>query len=261
MQHVDNLEEVTWKPKKYRGENEMVGLVSDVGLKRTLNEDCASYLEKEAFKIYVVADGMGGHNAGEVASKMAAEQIVSYVNEKFSFCSVENLIDEAINKVNRDIFNFANTNENLSGMGTTVTACFMTEKFIHVANVGDSCCFAIKNNKIIKITKDHSLVQELVDSGNISEKEAENHPKKNIITRALGTNSTVNVDIFQLEKDEYDLYILCSDGLTNELTKDEILQVVTEKEDYIIMANKLVNLAKDNGGKDNITVLLFGGEI
>ena len=92
----------------------MVGLVSDVGLKRTLNEDFASYLEKEEFRIYVVADGMGGHNAGEVASKMAAERIVSYVNEKFSLCKVENLIDEAIKKVNMDIFNFSNTNEKLS---------------------------------------------------------------------------------------------------------------------------------------------------
>ena len=239
----------------------MVGLVSDVGLKRTLNEDFASYLEKEEFKIYVVADGMGGHNAGEVASQMAAERIVSYVNEKFSSCILENLINEAIKKVNRDIFKFSNTSENLSGMGTTVTACLITKSFIHVANVGDSCCFAVRHNEIRKITKDHSLVQELVDSGSISEKEAENHPKKNIITRALGTSSSVIVDVFQLENNEYNSYILCSDGLTNELTKEEILQVVTEEKDYIKSANKLINLAKENGGRDNITVLLFGGEI
>ena len=239
----------------------MVGLVSDVGLKRTLNEDCASYLEKDEFKIYVVADGMGGHNAGEVASQMAVQRIISYVDENFSFCKAENLIDEAIRKVNRDIFNFSNTNENLSGMGTTITVCFITESFIHVANVGDSCCFAIRNNEIRKITKDHSLVQELVDSGNLSEKEAANHPKKNIITRALGTNSTVDVDIFELDNEEYNTYILCSDGLTNELTKEEILQVVTEEEDYINCANKLVQLAKEKSGRDNITVLLFGGEM
>jgi protein phosphatase len=239
----------------------MVGLVSDVGLKRTLNEDFASYLEKEDFKIYVVADGMGGHNAGEVASQMAAMRIVSYINEKFSSSKADNLIVEAIEKVNRDIFNFSNTNEKLAGMGTTVTACFITESFIHVANVGDSCCFAIKNNEIRKITKDHSLVQELVDIGSISEEEAENHPKKNIITRALGTGINVSVDVFELENKEYDLYILCSDGLTNELTKEEILQVVTEEESYVNMANKLVCLAKEKGGRDNITVLLFGGEM
>jgi Serine/threonine protein phosphatase len=239
----------------------MVGLVSDVGLKRTLNEDFASYLEREEFKIYVVADGMGGHNAGEVASQMAAERIVSYVEEKFSSSNARNLIEEAIKKVNTDIFNFSNTNEKLSGMGTTVTVCFVTKEFIHIANVGDSCCFAIRNNEIKKITKDHSLVQELVDSGSISEKEAENHPKKNIITRALGTSSTVSVDVFELDNNEYELYILCSDGLTNELTKEEILQVVTEEKDYMKSADRLVALAKENGGRDNITVLLFGGDI
>jgi PPM family protein phosphatase len=231
-----------------------------VGLKRTLNEDFASYLEKEEFKIYVVADGMGGHNAGEVASQMAAERIVSYVDEKFSSSNVKNLIEEAIKKVNRDIFNFSNTNEKLNGMGTTVTVCFITKSFIHIANVGDSCCFAIRNNEIKKITKDHSLVQELVDCGSISEKEAQNHPKKNIITRALGTSSTVSVDVFELDN-EYELYILCSDGLTNELTKEEILQVATEQQDYMKSTNKLVALAKEKGGRDNITVLLFGGDI
>ncbi|WP_160690306.1 Stp1/IreP family PP2C-type Ser/Thr phosphatase [Clostridium sp. C2-6-12] len=239
----------------------MVGLVSDVGLKRTLNEDFASYLEKEEFKIYVVADGMGGHNAGEVASQMAAERIVSYVDEKFSSSNSRDLIEEAIKKVNTDIFNFSNTNEKLSGMGTTVTVCFITKEFIHIANVGDSCCFAIRNNEIKKITKDHSLVQELVDSGSISEQEAENHPKKNIITRALGTSSSVVVDVFELDNNEYELYILCSDGLTNELTKEEILQIITEEKDYIKSADRLVALAKANGGRDNITVLLFGGDI
>ena len=239
----------------------MVGLVSDVGLKRTLNEDFASYLEKEEFKIYVVADGMGGHNAGEVASQMAAQRIVSYVDEKFSSSDVKNLIEDAIKKVNRDIFNFSNTNEKLNGMGTTVTVCFVTKSFIHIANVGDSCCFAIRNNEIKKITKDHSLVQELVDCGSISEKEAQNHPKKNIITRALGTSSVVSVDVFELDNNEYELYILCSDGLTNELTKEEILQVATEEQEYMKRANKLVALAKEKGGRDNITVLLFGGDI
>lgn len=239
----------------------MVGLVSDVGLKRTLNEDFASYLEKEEFKIYVVADGMGGHNAGEVASQMAAERIVSCVGERFSSSNAKNLIEEAIKKVNTDIFNFSNTNEKLNGMGTTVTVCFITKEFIHIANVGDSCCFAIRHNEIKKITKDHSLVQELVDCGSISEKEAENHPKKNIITRALGTSSTVSVDVFELDNNDYELYLLCSDGLTNELTKEEILQVVTEEKDYMKSADKLVALAKEKGGRDNITVLLFGGDI
>ncbi|AGX42374.1 Stp1/IreP family PP2C-type Ser/Thr phosphatase [Clostridium saccharobutylicum] len=239
----------------------MVGLVSDVGLKRTLNQDFASYLENENFKIYVVADGMGGHNAGEVASKMAAEQIVNYISEKFSFDRMEDLIVEAIKEANRNVFDFSKTNSNLNGMGTTVTACFITREFIQVANVGDSACFAIKNGEIKKITKDHSLVQELVDSGSITESEAVNHPKKNIITRALGTFDKVSVDVFPLRNGEYDLYMLCSDGLTNELTMDEILDVIKTEQNYMDVANKLVYLAKEKGGRDNITVLLFGGEM
>lgn len=239
----------------------MVGLVSDVGLKRSLNEDFAAYLEEQEFKIYVVADGMGGHNAGEVASKMAAIEIVGYIKEKFSVQTKESLIIKSIKNANKKIFNFSRTSENLNGMGTTVTACLITQTFVHVANVGDSSCLGIKDKKIKKITKDHSLVQELVDCGSITEKDAVNHPKKNIITRALGTSDRVNVDVFPLNNNEYDIYILCSDGLTNELTNEEILEVVKSETNYENIANKLVSLAKEKGGRDNITVLLFGGEM
>ena len=141
----------------------MIGLVSDVGLKRSLNEDFATYLEKDEFKIYVVADGMGGHNAGEVASKMAAEKIVKYIEENFSFDIEEKLLINAIENANNSIFDFSKTNEILNGMGTTVTACLMTKKFTYIANVGDSSCLGIRNGVIRKLTKDHSLVQELVD--------------------------------------------------------------------------------------------------
>lgn len=239
----------------------MVGLVSDIGLKRALNEDYALYFEDTDFKIYVVADGMGGHNAGEVASKMAAERIVDYVKCNFSKLEEKELITKAIEDVNREIFNFSMTNDKLNGMGTTVTACLITKRNIYVANVGDSSCIGVKNGMIKKITKDHSLVQELIDSGTISEKEAVNHPKKNIITRALGTSSNVNVDVFNLMNDEYEVLLLCSDGLTNEVTKEEILEVINNESSYDSIANRLVDMAKEKGGRDNITVLLFGGEM
>ena len=239
----------------------MVGLVSDVGLKRKLNEDSALYLEKEKFKIYVVADGMGGHNAGEVASKMAVENIIKYIDENYSLENEEFLISRAIKSANEEIHKFSETNDNLKGMGTTVTACFVTEKFVYVANVGDSCCMGFKNGRLKKITKDHSLVQELLDSGTISEIEAVNHPKKNIITRALGTSSDVKVDVFRFDVNKYDSFMLCSDGLTNEVTKDEILEIFNSENDYTTMADNLVDLAKEKGGRDNITVLLFGGEM
>ncbi|MEO2603243.1 Stp1/IreP family PP2C-type Ser/Thr phosphatase [Clostridium butyricum] len=239
----------------------MVGLVSDVGLRRKLNEDSACYLERADFKIYVVADGMGGHNAGEVASKMAAEQIVQYIDENYSLECEETLISNAIKAANEDIYKFSKTNDKLNGMGTTVTAALVTPKFIYIANVGDSCCMAFKNGELKKITKDHSLVQELLDSGTISEVEAVNHPKKNIITRALGTCIHVEVDVFRLDINQYNLFILCSDGLTNEVTKEDILKIIDNENNYISIANNLVDLAKEKGGRDDITVLLFGGEM
>lgn len=239
----------------------MVGLVSDVGLRRKLNEDSACYLERADFKIYVVADGMGGHNAGEVASKMAAKQIVQYIDENYSLECEETLISNAIKAANEDIYKFSKTNDKLNGMGTTVTAALVTPKFIYIANVGDSCCMAFKNGELKKITKDHSLVQELLDSGTISEVEAVNHPKKNIITRALGTCIHVEVDVFRLDINQYNLFILCSDGLTNEVTKEDILKIIDNENNYISIANNLVDLAKEKGGRDNITVLLFGGEM
>ena len=120
---------------------------------------------------------------------------------------------------------------------------------------------AFKNGELKKITKDHSLVQELLDSGTISEVEAVNHPKKNIITRALGTCIHVEVDVFRLDINQYNLFILCSDGLTNEVTKEDILRIIDNENNYISIANNLVDLAKEKGGRDNITVLLFGGEM
>ena len=235
----------------------MVGLVTDIGLKRSLNEDSAAYVENEYFKLYVVADGMGGHNAGEVASKMATTEILNYVQNNFKSESNEDLLIEAIGKANECIYEYSKTNKNLNGMGTTVTACLITKDYEQVANVGDSCCFGINisNKEMKKITKDHSLVQELVDSGSISESEAVNH------TRALGTEHRVSVDIFPIKNRIYDMYLLCSDGLTNELTRDEILEIILQENEYNSVANKLVEKAKLNGGRDNITVLLFGGEM
>lgn len=239
----------------------MVSIISDVGNKRTLNEDYASYLETEEYKIYVVTDGMGGHNAGEVASKMAAEGIVDFIKEKFSiYTRKEEILKDAISKVNMEIFKFSELDEKLSGMGTTVTAVLKTSSDIFVGNVGDSSCLGIKDEEIVKITKDHSLVQELLDLGTISEEEAINHPKKNIITRAVGTSEELLVDIFKINKNEFDMFLLCSDGLTNEVSKEEILRIIYNSESIDKACNRLIESAKDNGGRDNITILLCGGD-
>lgn len=242
----------------------MIGVISDIGVVRSLNEDYALYYEGKGYSVYVVADGMGGHNAGEVASKMAAEGIIEFIKNNFNNENSgenEKLLEKAIKDVNNKIFIESLKIKDLTGMGTTVTVCFLTKDFTQVGNVGDSCCFGLNSELVEKITKDHSLVQELLDAGSISEEQAFHHPKKNIITRAIGTNTDVLVDIFNIQMGKYRCFLLCSDGLANEVLKEEILDIVKNENSFDLACEKLVHLAKVRGGRDNITVLLFGGEI
>lgn len=238
----------------------MVGIKSDVGIVRNLNEDYAGYIEEEEYKLYVVADGMGGHNAGEVASEMAVNAVKAYVKENYKN-EGSNVLENAILFANEKIYDKARGGFEYKGMGTTLVAALVYEDNIIVANVGDSSCFGITGSNIIKITKDHSLVQELIDSGSITEEEGRNHPKKNVITRALGTNNVVKIDIFKIDMNTYDKYLLCTDGLSNEVLEEEILREINDINDYNTACDKLVLLAKNRGGRDNITVLLFGGEV
>ncbi|MDU2490813.1 MAG: Stp1/IreP family PP2C-type Ser/Thr phosphatase [Clostridium celatum] len=238
----------------------MVGIKSDVGIVRNLNEDYAGYIEEEGYKLYIVADGMGGHNAGEVASEMAVNAVKTYVKENYKN-EGSNVLENAILFANEKIYDKATCGLEYKGMGTTLVAALVYEDEVIVANVGDSSCFGIIGNDIIKITKDHSLVQELIDSGSITEEEGRNHPKKNVITRALGTNNVVKIDIFKIDINTYDKYLLCTDGLSNEVLEEEILREINNINDYNTACDKLVLLAKNRGGRDNITVLLFGGEV
>ncbi|MFL0249906.1 Stp1/IreP family PP2C-type Ser/Thr phosphatase [Clostridium neuense] len=239
----------------------MVGLLSDIGNVRKLNEDYADYYESEKFKFYVVADGMGGHNAGEVASKIAVEATMEYIKnnvntkeEQMGIC-----LENAVKYANEKIYEKANSSESLSGMGTTITACLIKNNSMVVANVGDSGCFSVTKNGITKITKDHSLVQQLVDTGTITEEEAMTHPNKNIITRALGTSKFVDVDIFNIDLAGTYKFVLSTDGLTNGVTIHEIYDIVL-KNDNDEACSKLVELSKVKGSRDNISVIVFGGE-
>lgn len=238
----------------------MVGIKSDVGIVRSLNEDYAGYIEEEEFKLYVVADGMGGHNAGEVASEMAVKAVEAYVKENYKEQGT-NVLENAVLFANENIYDKAIEGSEYKGMGTTLVAALVYKNHVIVANVGDSSCFGIIDSNITKITKDHSLVQELIDSGSITEEEGRKHPKKNVITRALGTNNVVKVDIFKVDINTYDKYLLCTDGLSNEVLKEEIFMEINDINDYNTACDKLVLLAKNRGGRDNITVLLFGGEV
>lgn len=239
----------------------MIGIKSDVGNLRNLNEDYAEFYEDEDFKIYVVADGMGGHNAGEIASKTATKSLIKYIRDNFENINNTEILKKAIKHANLKVFNLAHCNETYNGMGTTLVACLITKDIIQVANIGDSSCYGIKPNKVIKITKDHSLVQELLDSGSISKEQAINHPQKNVITRAIGTEENVEVDIFDIEKNKFNFFLMCSDGLSNEIDLEEILSFEIEEKYLQNICEKLIELAKSKGGRDNITVMLFGGEV
>lgn len=232
---------------------------TDVGNYRSLNEDYIGSYEGEKFKLFVVADGMGGHNAGEVASKLAVDTVIDYVKKHSDFESGVGVLRQAILKGNEEIFKMQNKNKELSGMGTTITACLISNFVAYIANVGDSSCFIINSSGIEKVTKDHSLVQQLIDNGSITEEEANTHPNKNIITRALGTNSKVEVDIFEIEINEPIIFVMCTDGLSNDVNKFEIYDIVT-KNTFEESCEKLVDLSKLKGSKDNISVIVFKGE-
>lgn len=238
----------------------MVGIKSDKGNIRSINEDYADFYQSTEYKLYVVADGMGGHNAGEIASKTAVETLIGYFSSLENLENLDEKLEIGIAKANRAIYEIGKKCPECKGMGTTLTACLVKGNDIFIANVGDSCCFGSAKYRLVKITKDHSLVQELIDSGSITEEEGINHPKKNIITRALGTGDYVKIDIFKLSYSDYPKFLLCSDGLTNELSRREIKSIIDEEEDFDIICENLVSLAKERGGRDNITVLLFGGE-
>ncbi|OFI07673.1 serine/threonine phosphatase stp [Clostridium acetireducens DSM 10703] len=240
----------------------MVGILSDVGNVRSINEDSVGYFKGDNKSIYVIADGMGGHNAGEVASKIAVDTTINYIKTQYKDESVKDMkyiLIKGIECANKKIYDLAQSNKSLKGMGTTITACLIKESTMLVANVGDSRCYVIKDNKIVKVTKDHSLVQQLVDNGSISEEEAIYHPNKNVITRALGTNKIVDIDVYKIDLKDIKKVILCTDGLTNEVTTKEIENIVTNN-DNEKSCRELIKLSKLKGGRDNISVIVFEGE-
>jgi serine/threonine protein phosphatase PrpC len=237
----------------------MLGILSDVGNVRKINEDSVGYFEGTDIGIYAVADGMGGHNAGEVASELAINIIVEYIKDNHSTLDMEKVISEAIKSANDKIYDMASIDDSLKGMGTTITMCLIKQSKMVVANVGDSSCYIVDNKrKLIKITRDHSLVQQLLDNGTITEEKARNHPNKNIITRALGTNESVEVDLFDVDLTNVIKCILFTDGLSNEVTYSEMSNIIIEN-DNDSSCKLLVDLSKSRGGRDNISVIVFEG--
>lgn len=233
--------------------------VTDIGKKRKLNQDYVFTSDTPVGNlpnVYIVADGMGGHNAGDYASKYTVETIVNEVENSFEKNPVR-ILGRAIEKANEKIRRKAEEYDAFSGMGTTVVAATcLNEKYLEVANVGDSRLYVV-NDKIEQITRDHSLVEEMVRMGGIGREEARTHPDKNIITRAVGARETVDADFFSVELFKGDLVLMCSDGLTNMLEDREILSILGGEGNVEDKAEELIRAANNNGGKDNIAVIII----
>lgn len=235
--------------------------ITDVGVKRKMNQDyvfCEENTVGSFPNLFIVADGIGGHKAGDYASKTCVETVVNTINQ----CSLRTPIgtmEKAIHEANRKLLEDAAGNQDLEGMGTTFVAAVISEDgLLYVANIGDSRLYIINGSQIKQITEDHSLVEEMIRSGELSRKDARFHPNKNIITRALGTAKEVVADYFEVPLVEGDVVLLCSDGLCDMMDDEEIMYIVRHnKNDIKTAAYQLVEKANENGGKDNISIILI----
>jgi protein phosphatase len=226
-----------------------VGKDSDPGRKRRRNED--AYVIQPP--LFAVADGMGGAQAGEIASRLAADAL-----REAGDGNGEERVAALVREANRRVYERSRTDSAASGMGTTVTAALLEGNQVRIGHVGDSRAYLIRNGLLEQLTEDHSLVAELMRDGKLSQEEAEAHPQRSVITRALGTDPDVDVDTFTIEAHPGDVFLLCSDGLTTMVEDTAILRIVEEQRaDLDRAARTLVSAANTAGGEDNITVVLF----
>ena len=230
---------------------------TDTGKVRSINQDVyAANVLSDGCAFVVVCDGMGGASAGDIASKTAIEVISQYIlngyNPKMTSDDIQRLLDNAIASANIEVYSLAQKDQQLQGMGTTVVTAVVSETQAVICNVGDSRAYLI-NDEIAQITRDHTMVQSLVELGKISEEEAKNHPEKNIITRALGVEENILTDSYFIDITKEDKLLLCTDGLTNYASEDKILNII-QKNVLDKVSGLLIDEANNGGGRDNITV-------
>lgn len=232
--------------------------LTDTGKVRDHNEDSVIILKNSNNEyLLAVADGMGGHKAGEVASNMAIEHITNKFNSLESLGDKDkaiNWIREEVADINKSIFAYTDAHEESKGMGTTFVIALYTKDYLLFGNVGDSSGFVIKNSKLYKVTKDHTLVNLLVSSGELTPEEAKNHPKKNILMRALGANNPAEVDIFDVVDDGIEGILLSSDGLTSMLNETQIEKVIVGDGSLEEKVTRLIRKSNVRGGTDNISI-------
>ncbi|EET60047.1 protein phosphatase 2C [Marvinbryantia formatexigens DSM 14469] len=232
--------------------------ITDVGRIRSVNQDYVFASDTPVGRLpnlFVVADGMGGHNAGDRASSYAVEVFLRNVRWERDKNPIR-IIRRSIEKANTKVLEEANSREKYQGMGTTMVVATIVKDILYVANVGDSRLYLIGGKSIRQITRDHSLVEEMIRAGGLTREEGRYHPDKNVITRAIGVEERVAIDFFDVQVSKNDTLLLCTDGLSNMLTDEEMKRIITEESSLRIAGKRLVEAANKNGGSDNITALL-----
>ncbi len=212
----------------------------------------------DSLNFYMLADGVGGHNSGEIASRLAVDltkdHLLKYPIDKIHESKIFDYLDKCLQGVNEKIYIKSMEEEKNKGMATTAVAMFLKKGKAFIINIGDSRAYLHRNGRLEKITEDHTYVNELLKNGYISKAEADVHPKRNMITRALGSEQTVAADFYKIDTFKGDRLLLCTDGLYNEVSDKDINEVMNNKSDIQELVSGLINLACDNGGKDNITI-------
>ena len=229
--------------------------LTDIGKKRTNNEDyLLMFCFDENTNIYMVLDGIGGANGGEVASKMAADKTIEYIKEHYQEQNIADMLKLAVKYANKCVYEMAKENKEYKDMGTTISMLFVKDNVGYHISVGDSRIYEITENELVQITEDDTYVNALVKDNIISKEEAKVHPERHVILRALGVSKSVNFDVNKIENVEHKKYLLCTDGLVVANTDDEIFEIImtTSKED---ICARLIELANGKGGHDNTTVM------
>ncbi len=232
--------------------------LTDVGISRKINQDyvfCTRRSVGRLPNLFIVADGMGGHKAGDLASKFSVQTFVEHVKEAKGDNPVT-IISDAIRYANTKLIELAATSPDYEGMGTTFVAATIIDRSVYVANIGDSRLY-VMDDELRQITRDHSLVEEMVQLGTIDRSEARTHERKNVITRAMGGSAEVIPDFFEVELNQNEQILMCSDGLTNMIDDQNIAAIINKNEDITEKAASLVETANANGGRDNISLIII----
>lgn len=236
--------------------------ISDIGKMREINQDRFDTVDlPDNAGLAVVCDGMGGPGGGQIASAIAVRTICTGIAGRYSaqmrLEDIKSMVKKSVQEANVAIFDEALANRKLMGMGTTLVMAFYRGRHVLIGNIGDSRAYLIKDGRIAQITKDHSMVQQMVDSGSITKREAKNHPQKNIITRALGVEASCDLDFFEVDLEEFDSILLCTDGLTNHVDDSELSFEISVGDKQKTILKRLVMMANERGGTDNITAVLI----